>query len=58
MNSREIFLKLLDEWKPSEELNTVGEMESYILHRAHEMCRSGEISFDIFGRIMDEAVCY
>lgn len=34
------------------------EMEHWVMQRAHRMCRDREISWEVFGRVMDEAICW
>ncbi|NBX70137.1 MAG: hypothetical protein EBR01_14425 [Proteobacteria bacterium] len=55
--SRKLFLEILN----MEELPkgcSVGEMQEFVIAKAHEMVRAEKISWEMFGRIVDEALCY
>lgn len=61
MDSKEIFKELLAQFHDTlihRQDYDCHEMELWVMHHAHEMCRSGKITFEMFGKVMDEAICW
>lgn len=61
--SRKVFKELLKMFNQDMKAKGVEEydcfqMEHWVMREAHEMCRDGKISWEVFARVMDEAICY
>ena len=55
ISSKAIFLSLLSELHQN---CSPREMIEHVTYRAHGMCRNGEFSFEMLGKVIDEAMCY